>query len=207
MFLYQPIIERRSVVIEKIIFNFFEDSIEESLEKIITYFRLDEDEVKKYIGSFNESSDVTIQDFVVNFGIKLADFDNRSAGIMCRHMTTLTKEGLEDVKTKGLLDLVGVLTEDTVLNRFLKENQVEFDVQNKRLIVDGQVYIISTTDEQCLFCVEKKEIRCGRFEHCDIREKMDYFLCSYCIFWVVYTNCLSICLVCKIRNCFHQNEF
>ncbi len=162
------------MVIEKIIFNFFEDSVEESIEKLITYLRLDEDKVKKYIDSFNEPSDITIQDFVVDFGIKLADFDNRSAGIMCRHMTTLTKEGLEDVKTKGLLDLVGVLTEDTVLNRFLKENQVEFDVQNKRLIVDGQVYIISTTDEQCLFCVEKKEIRCGRFERCDIREKMDY---------------------------------
>lgn len=89
MFLYQPIIERRSVVIEKIIFNFFEDSVAESLEKIITYFRLDEDEVKKYIGSFNEPSDVTMQDFVVNFGIKLATFDSRNAGIMCRHRAIL----------------------------------------------------------------------------------------------------------------------
>ena len=161
-------------MIAKITYNFFEDSVEENLEKIITYFRLDKDEVKKYINSFYEPSDITMQDFVVNFGIKLAAFDSRNADIMCRHMTAMTKEGIEDVKTKGLLDLVGMLTEDTVLNRFLKENQVEFDVQNKRLIVDGQVYIISTTDEQCLFCVEKKEIRCGRFEHCDIREKMDY---------------------------------
>ncbi len=69
------------MVIEKIIFNFFENSVEESIEKFITYLRLDEDKVKKYIDSFNEPLDITIQDFVVDFGIKLADFDNRSAGI------------------------------------------------------------------------------------------------------------------------------
>ncbi len=61
---------------------------------------------------------------------------------MCKHMTTLTKEGLEDVKTKGLLDLVGVLTEDTVLNRFLKENQVEFDVEDLSVVIYGKRWIM-----------------------------------------------------------------
>lgn len=61
---------------------------------------------------------------------------------MCKHMTTLTKEGLEDVKTKGLLDLVGVLTENTVLNRFLKENQVEFDVEDLSVVIYGKRWIM-----------------------------------------------------------------
>ncbi len=61
---------------------------------------------------------------------------------MCKHMTTLTKEGLEDVKTKGLIDLVGVLTEDTVLNSFLKENQVEFDVEDLSVVIYGKRWIM-----------------------------------------------------------------
>ena len=111
-----------------------------------------------------------MQKFVVDFGINLGAFDSANARITGRHMTAMTKEGLEDIITKGLLDLIGVLTEDTVLNRFLRENQVIFNVQNKCLIIDGQEYIITSTDEQCLFCMEQRETRCGRFERCDIRE-------------------------------------
>lgn len=66
-----------------------------------------------------------------------------------------------------------MLEEDTVLSRFLRNNQVEADIQNKRMIIDGKNYPITTTDEQCLFCIEKREVRCGKFEKCDIREKMD----------------------------------
>lgn len=72
-----------------------------------------------------------MQKFVVDFGINLGAFDSANARIIGRHMTAMTKEGLEDIITKGLLDLIGVLTEDTVLNRFLRENQVIFNVQNK----------------------------------------------------------------------------
>ena len=89
-------------------------------------------------------------------------------------MTAMTKDGFEDILKRGLLDLVGVLTGDTVLNKFLRENQVIFDVQNKCLIIDGQEYIITSAGDQGLFCIEQREIRCGKFERCYIREKMDY---------------------------------
>lgn len=97
---------------EKITFNFFEDSIEESINKIAKYFHLDECAVKKYINSFEEPADITMQKFVVDFGINLGTFDSANARIIGRHMTAMTKEGLEDIITKGLLDLIGVLTED-----------------------------------------------------------------------------------------------
>lgn len=158
----------------KIVFDFFDDSIEDSIQKLVNYFHLEKDKVVEYIDSFDEPADITVENFVTKFGINLVNFDCKNADIVCRHMTVLTKEGLEDAKTKGLLDLVGVLTEDTVLKRFLCENQVVFDVQGKHLIVDGQDYAITTSDEPCLFCIENKEVRCGNFERCDIREKMDF---------------------------------
>lgn len=167
---------------EKIIFNFFDDSIEDNIQKLVDYFRLEKDKVIEYISSFDNPADITVENFIVKFGINLTNFDCANVDIVCRHMTVLTKEGLEDVKTKGLLDLVGVLTEDTVLKRFLYENQVVFDVQGKRLIVDGQDYVITTSDDPCLFCIENKEIRCGVFERCDIREKW-ILLDASCMNW------------------------
>ena len=157
----------------KVVLNFFDDTLEESIGKIAACFRLDKDAVMGYIGRPGELSEITSKDFIAYFGINLAAYDNSDVEIMCRHMTVMTKEGIEGIRSKGLLDLIGVLTEDTVLSRFLKDHQVVFDLKNKTLYVDGQGYMITTTDEECLFCVEKKEIRCGRFNRCDIRERMD----------------------------------
>ena len=63
-----------------------------------------------------------MQKFVIDFGIHLGTFDSANARIIGSHMTAMTKDGLEDIITKGLLDLVGVLTEDTVLNKFFSQN-------------------------------------------------------------------------------------
>lgn len=158
---------------KKISFDFFNDSLEESIEKIAKYFKLDEQSVAEYFDSFEEPADISANNFVMEFKINLADCDNSNAEIICRHMTTTTQEGLKDIEKRGLLDLKGMLEEDTVLNRFLRNNQVEVDIQNKRILIDGKNYPITTTDEQCLLCIEEREVRCGKFEKCDIREKMD----------------------------------
>lgn len=157
---------------KKIVFNFFDDSREQSIQSLAVYFHLDKNAVIKYIKDSEKMGGITLRDFVIDFEITLSEYDSSRAEIICRHMTSMTEEGIEDIKVKGLLDLISVLTEDTVLSRFLRNNKVVFDVQ-KNLFVDGQAYRITTTDEQCLVCVEKKEIRCGRFGRCDIREKMD----------------------------------
>ena len=106
---------------EKIIFNFFDDSIEDNIQKLVDYFRLEKDKVIEYISSFDNPADITVENFIVKFGINLTNFDCANVDIVCRHMTVLTKEGLEDVKTKGLLDLVGVLTEDTVFAEIMTQ--------------------------------------------------------------------------------------
>lgn len=160
-------------MIRKITFDFFNESIEESVQKICAYFQLDKDVVKEYINIFEEPSDITAKDFIVNFKIDLTAYDTGNVEIMCRHMTAMTKEGILDIKERGLLDLIRVLSEDTVLSRFLKDNQVVFDLPNKKLYVDGQDYMITTTEEECLFCIEKKEVRCDTFIRCDIKDKMD----------------------------------
>lgn len=144
---------------KKISFDFFNDSLEESIEKIAKYFKLDEQSVAEYFDSFEEPADISANNFVMEFKINLADCDNSNAEIICRHMTTTTQEGLKDIEKRGLLDLKGMLEEDTVLGRFLRDNQVEVDLQNKRMLIDGKNYPITTTDEQCLLCIEKREVR------------------------------------------------
>jgi len=157
---------------KKRIFNFFNDAKELNIQSIAAYFQLDKNAVTKYLKN-NEKTGITIKEFVFDFGIDLSKYDSRKAEIICRHMTSTTKEGMEDIKEKGLLDLIGMLSKNTTLSRFLRNNKVIFDLQNRKLFVDGQAYRITTTDEQCIVCLEKKKTRCGLFERCDIRDKMD----------------------------------
>lgn len=163
---------RRESMKEKIVINFFDDPREKSVESMAAYFQLDKNLLSKYIEDF-EKNGIAVKDFVSAFGINLSQYDSSLIEIICRHMTSMTEEGIEDIRTKGLLDLTHLLMNDTVLSRFLKRNNVIFDVKSRELFVDGQAYRITTAEEDCLICVEKKEIRCGRFERCDIREKMD----------------------------------
>ena len=56
---------------EKIIFNFFDDSIEDNIQKLVDYFRLEKDKVIEYISSFDNPADITVENFIVKFGIKI----------------------------------------------------------------------------------------------------------------------------------------
>lgn len=67
--------------------------LEESIEKIAKYFKLDEQSVAEYFDSFEEPADISANNFVMEFKINLADCDNSNAEIICRHMTTTTQEG------------------------------------------------------------------------------------------------------------------
>ncbi len=157
---------------EKIVINFFDNPREKSIESMAAYFQLDKNLLSKYIEDF-EKNGIAVKDFVSAFGINLSQYDSSLIEIICRHMTSTTVEGIEDIRTRGLLDLIDLLTEDTVLSRFLKRSNVVFNLKNREMFVDGQAYRITIAEDECLICVEKKEIRCGRFERCDIRDKMD----------------------------------
>ena len=64
-------------VSEKIIFNFFDDSIEDNIQKLVDYFRLEKDKVIEYISSFDNPADITVENFIVKFGINLTSIDKR----------------------------------------------------------------------------------------------------------------------------------
>ena len=52
---------------EKIIFNFFDDSIEDNIQKLVDYFRLEKDKVIEYISSFDNPADITVENFIAPF--------------------------------------------------------------------------------------------------------------------------------------------
>lgn len=134
---------RRESMREKIVINFFDDPREKSVESMAAYFQLDKNLLSKYIEGF-EKNGIAVKDFVSAFGINLSQYDSSLIEIICTHMTSMTEEGIEDIRTKGLLDLTQLLMKDTVLSRFLKRNNVIFDVKNRELFVDGQAYRITT---------------------------------------------------------------
>ena len=49
--MFYEYVKEGTKVSEKIIFNFFDDSIEDNIQKLVDYFRLEKDKVIEYISS------------------------------------------------------------------------------------------------------------------------------------------------------------
>lgn len=132
---------------EKIIFNFFDDSIEDNIQKLVDYFRLEKDKVIEYISSFDNPADITVENFIVEFGINLTNFDCANVDIVCRHMTVLTEEGLEDVKE---------ITEDS--NMALKISSDELYKMREKSILQNRTDQMLTEKEMDYWEEKDKQI-------------------------------------------------
>lgn len=158
---------------DTIVFNYFEDNQEENIRKIASHFQIDIMDLKTYMDGFENKEDITTSEFIERFMINLSLYDVSKVEILCKHMTTTTQEGIKDIKTLGLLDLRNMLITDTILSRFLSENDVVVDVDNRELKVDNIEYEITITEDNCQRCVENREKECGKFDICELRERMD----------------------------------
>lgn len=82
---------------EKIVFNFFDNSREQSIQSLAAYFHLDKNAVIKYIKDSEKMGGITLRDFVIDFEINLSEYGSGRVEIICRHMTSMTEEGIEDI--------------------------------------------------------------------------------------------------------------
>ncbi len=88
------------------------------------------------------------EEFYEAFEEVIDSIDIENLRIVAFHATTCSNS-CADIKEYGLRNLQWVLTNDTDLNRFLRENDVRFDVNRKRLYIDETVYdveYIANTD-------------------------------------------------------------
>ena len=81
------------------------------------------------------------EEFFEKYSSVINNIDIENLELVAFHVTSNSNQ-CEDIKKYGLHNLQWVLSNDTDLNRFLKENNVKFDVKSKVMYIGDVAYII-----------------------------------------------------------------
>lgn len=82
-----------------------------------------------------------------NKNIRIKDIDLEEINFILMHVTT-SADGCKNIKKEGVHDLVWSCTHDTELKRFLDEQHITIDIKNKKINVNGIVYIMTNDEKQ-----------------------------------------------------------
>ncbi|CEN75460.1 Uncharacterised protein [[Clostridium] sordellii] len=118
---------------EKIVFDFSNKNI--TLESMSKYFLIEKKEIELYL----KNSNCNFVDFAKHFNINLIELNPSNAFIRTTLITTLVDD-YKDLKKYGIVDLQRVLTLETNLKRYLESKNINFDIDNKYIIVDNEKY-------------------------------------------------------------------
>lgn len=137
-------------------------------------FNLDYCNTSRYFKIVDKQSlDVNkvVEDLKIDLNTQISSWVN----IVCRHMTTVTNDGLESLKNKGILDLKRMLQEETSLSNFLKSHGITIDVDRKIFNINNNEYPILSYSDTCPFCIsrENDEI-CTGYYRCELKENIEH---------------------------------
>lgn len=96
-----------------------------------------EEFIEKYIVDFQKDA----EEFMEHYLEKIEAIDINKLEIVVLHVTSNSDE-CRAIKKSGICDLKKVLSGSSELKSFLEENDVFFDIENKKMILDGQKYSI-----------------------------------------------------------------
>lgn len=83
---------------------------------------------------------------------------------MAFHVTTC-KDKCAEIKKNGLHNLQWVLSNDTALCKFLKENNISFDIESKLMFVNGIAYDVDYEKYRNLDVISKKKEQLHKIGH------------------------------------------
>jgi hypothetical protein len=158
---------------ERILFDFFNETHTEWLKSFSAYFRLSEEGVASYFDELNPD-ELTPGKLTQDLNINLTDYDSNNLSIICRHMTTASRADKESFSFHGILDLKSMLQEKTPLSDFIKDYGITIDVENRKMFINQQLYPITSYGESCEFCFKERKIPCESYFKCDPRKDMDH---------------------------------
>ena len=154
-----------------ILFDFFNDTSDELLEKFAHYFSINVNELRYFFITTNYD-EITATLLVKTFNLDLKQFDSKSLSIMCRHMTTGNELTLNSFKNLGILNLKEMLQQHTPLSDFLSKRGISVDVENSIIKVNDIEYPIMRNNEICNYCYIGREDICLGYTKCKLFEKI-----------------------------------
>ncbi|WP_097015326.1 hypothetical protein [Anaerocolumna aminovalerica] len=158
---------------ERILFDFFNETHTEWLKSFCAYFRLSEEVVASYFDEVNPD-ELTPGKLTQDLNVNLTDYDSNNLSIICRHMTTASNADKESFQIHGILNLKRMLQEKTALSDFIKTNGITVDVDNRKIYINQQSYPITSYGEPCEFCFEGRKAPCEAYFKCNPRTDMEH---------------------------------
>lgn len=154
-----------------ILFDFFNDSPDELLEKFAQYFLIDINELK-YFFLKTDYDEITPILLVKTFNLDLKRFNSRHISIVCRHMTTGNELVLNSFKELGILNLKEMLQQSTPLSIFLQEHGITVNVEDSTIKIKDNEYPILQKKETCDNCYMGGNEICSGYSRCELFEKI-----------------------------------
>lgn len=149
----------------RIVFNFFDN--DKVLFVLCKHFNLDKRNLERFIAQEwaenqkNLNTHFMCFDFIKNFNLPIDKIDTANVFITAKHLTTLPDKGLA-LKRYGLLNLKDALEKDTPLNQFLKNKEIEFNVNKKKIKILGMDVDLFRCNDDCKSCSISKK-KCAQF--------------------------------------------
>lgn len=141
---------------EKYLFNLFLDTKQDAIEKIANYFKLNRQQVDETL-----TNGCTNASFIDKFKIDLSKYDSSRLHFVCRHVTTSNDEEIDSFFSAGLLNLKDALQFETPLSRFLRRHQITIDVDERKILYNGQAYPIDFDKNENHKCFRGNDRMCS----------------------------------------------
>lgn len=152
---------------KKYLFNLFLDTKQDAIEKIANYFKLNRQQVEETI-----VYGCTSASFIDKFKIDLGKYDSSRLHFVCRHVTTSNDEEINSFFSAGLLNLKDALQFETPLSKFLRRHQIAIDVDERKIIYNGQAYPIDSDKNENHKCFRGNERICSWYLGCEPFQKI-----------------------------------
>lgn len=116
--------------------------------------------IEAYVMECHSNFDI----FYDKYRSKIEKLDVENIEIVAFHVTTC-KDKCAEIKKNGLHNLQWVLSNDTALCKFLKENNISFDIESKLMFVNGIAYDVDYEKYRNLDVISKKKEQLHKIGH------------------------------------------
>ena len=149
------------------VFNLFADSLETVIKKLSRYLNVSEKDIEHAL-----RYGCSAQSFIEELKLNLCSFDSSNVNIVGRHVTTASDEDLVYFYKMGLLNLSQSLQETTPLSSFLKQHQINIDVDNHWFFHKDKKIAIERNKDMYHECFMGRDSICSWTFGCEAFEKL-----------------------------------
>lgn len=108
------------------------------------YLKIYPEDILIYIA---KNKDLTVDDFIEHFNIDMNELLNKELYLCCLHVTT-NSDKCKSIEKYGLTNLQDSIKLNTPLAKYLKENGIYVDIQNKIISYKGKIVNISLENDK-----------------------------------------------------------